>query len=54
MPKRRLRPVGTALILWRLWRRLPAGQRRFLGRQVRKHGPRLAKQAMDRRRNRRR
>jgi hypothetical protein len=54
MPKRRVRPVGTALLLWRIWRRLPATQRRWVGRQVRKHGPRLAKEAVARRRNRRR
>jgi hypothetical protein len=54
MPKRRLRPVGTALVLWRIWRRLPASQRRWVGRQVRKHGPRIAKEAVARRRRRRR
>jgi len=51
--KRPLRPVGAALMLWRLWRRLPPSQRRWVARQARKHGPRLAKQAAARRRKRR-
>jgi hypothetical protein len=43
---RRLGPVGTALTLWDLWRRLPPKQRRWVVRQARKHGPRVAKQVL--------
>jgi hypothetical protein len=51
---RRLGPVGTALTLWDLWRRLPKRQRRWVAAQARKHGPRLAKQAIAAQRARRR
>jgi len=51
---RRIGPLGTALTLWDIWRRLPPRQRRFLVEQTRKHGPRLAKQAATAARNRRR
>jgi hypothetical protein len=51
---RRLGPVGTALTIWDIWRRLPPRQRRFIVAQARKHGPRLAKQALDAQRARRR
>jgi hypothetical protein len=50
---RRLGPVGTALTLWDLWRRLPKRQRKWVVSQARKHGPRLAKQAVASRRRRR-
>jgi len=43
---RRAGALGTALTLWDLWRRLPPKQRRFLVKQARAHGPRLAKQAL--------
>ena len=43
---RRIGPVGTALTLWDIWRRLPPRQRRWVATQARKHGPRLAKQAL--------
>jgi len=43
---RRLGPVGAALTAWDLWRRLPPKQRRWVLAQARKHGPRLAKQAL--------
>jgi hypothetical protein len=43
---RRIGPVGTALTLWDIWRRLPPRQRRWVATQARKHGPRLAKQAV--------
>jgi hypothetical protein len=42
---RRLGPVGTALLLLDVWRRLPPRQRRWLLAQARTHGPRLVKQA---------
>jgi hypothetical protein len=51
---RRLGPFGTALLLWDVWRRLPAAQRRWVVDQARVHGPRLVKQAMDAQKNRRR
>jgi hypothetical protein len=38
-------PVGTALLLWDVYRRLPPAQRRWLRTQVRKHGPRVVKHA---------
>lgn len=43
---RRLGPIGAALTIWDIWRRLPPRQRRFIVKQARKHGPRLAKQAV--------
>jgi hypothetical protein len=50
---RRLGPVGTMLAIWDLWRRLPPKQRRWVVKQARKHGPRLAKQAVAAQRDRR-
>lgn len=50
---RRLGPLGTALTLWDVWRRLPPKQRRFIVEQARTHGPRIVKQAMDAQRTRR-
>jgi hypothetical protein len=44
---RRIGPVGVALTLWDVWRRLPPRQRRWMVQQARTHGPRLAKQAVD-------
>ena len=51
---RRLGPVGAALTLWDIWRRLPPKQRKWVARQVRKHGPRVARQALNAQKNRRR
>jgi hypothetical protein len=51
---RRFGAVGTALTMYDIWRRLPPGQRRWVVGQARKHGPRLAKQALDLQRARRR
>jgi hypothetical protein len=51
---RRLGPVGAALTLWDIWRRLPPRQRKWVAQQARKHGPRIAKQAMTASKNRRR
>jgi hypothetical protein len=51
---RRLGPVGTALTLWDIWRRLPPRQRRWVVSQARKHGPRLARQAVEAQKSRRR
>ena len=51
---RRVGPVGAALTIWDIWRRLPPKQRRWVAKQVRAHGPRIAKQALNAQRNRRR
>jgi len=45
---------GAALTVVDVWRRLPPKQRRWVARQARKHGPRLARQAFHASRNRRR
>jgi hypothetical protein len=44
---RRLGPVGVALTLFDVWRRLPPKQRKWVLKQAQKHGPRIAKQALD-------
>jgi hypothetical protein len=41
---RRTGAFGMALTLWDLWRRLPPRQRKWVFKQARKHGPRVAKQ----------
>jgi hypothetical protein len=41
---RRLGPVGAALTLFDLWRRMPPGQRRWVADQARHHGPRVARE----------
>jgi hypothetical protein len=51
---RRVGPVGAALTLWDIWRRLPPKQRRWVAQQVRLHGPRIAKQALNAQRTKRR
>jgi hypothetical protein len=51
---RRLGPIGAVLTLWDIGRRLPPRQRRWVAKQARKHGPRLAKQAVATQRARRR
>ena len=51
---RRFGAVGTALTVYDIWRRLPPRQRRWVVTQARKHGPRLAKQAIRAQRARRR
>jgi hypothetical protein len=43
---RRLGPLGLALTAWDVWRRLPPRQRRWVFKQARKHGPRIAKQVV--------
>jgi hypothetical protein len=50
---RRLGPLGLALTLYDLYRKLPPKQRRQLLEMTRKHGPRLAAKAMQARRDRR-
>ena len=44
---RRLGPIGTALVVLDVWRRLPPKQRKWVAKQARTHGPRIAKQALD-------
>ena len=54
---RKMGPVGVALTAFDIWRRIPKKQRRQIIAQARKHGPRLARAALERdrqRRNRRR
>ncbi|MCA1680532.1 MAG: hypothetical protein LC777_17070 [Actinobacteria bacterium] len=50
---RRAGPLGLALTAYDIWRRLPPKQRQRLIQGARKHGPRLASDAMKRRRARR-
>jgi hypothetical protein len=45
---RRAGPVGILLTLFDVYRRLPPAQRRRLVETTRKHGPRLADQALRR------
>jgi len=40
-------PFALTLAAWRLWRRVPASQRRELIRMARRHGPKLARAAAD-------
>jgi hypothetical protein len=47
---RRAGAFGLALTVWDVWRRLPPRQRKQLMDQARKHGPRIAKQAVAARR----
>jgi hypothetical protein len=51
---RKLGPVGAVLTVWDIWMRLPPRQRKWVLRQARVHGPRLAKQAIVAQRTRRR
>ena len=46
-------PVGLALTLYDVWRRLPPRQRRQVLDLARKHGPRVAARAMQMRKARR-
>ena len=50
----RLGPLGAAFTLWDVWRRLTPKQRKWLAAQAREHGPRLAKQALDAQKKKRR
>jgi hypothetical protein len=47
-------PVGVALAMWDIWRRLPPRQRKQLMTLARKHGPTVARHAMEFQRARRR
>jgi hypothetical protein len=50
---RRAGPLGIALAMWDLWKRLPPKQRKRVIASARKHGPRIAKQAIKARKARR-
>lgn len=50
----RVGPVGVALTLYDIWRRLPPRQRKQLIALARKHGPQAAARIMQLRRNTRR
>jgi hypothetical protein len=57
LPKKLTRGAGawgTALLLWDVWKRIPPKQRKLIVAQARKHGPKLAKQALASRRKSRR
>jgi hypothetical protein len=45
---RRAGPIGLALTAYDIWRRIPPAQRRQLLAATRKHGPRLAANAVER------
>ena len=45
---RRVGPLGLAITAYDIWRRIPPAQRRQLLAATRKHGPRLAAQAVER------
>jgi len=45
-------PAALAVAAFKLWQRLPAKQRRWALTQARTHGPRLARQALAKRRKR--
>ena len=47
---RRTGAIGLALTAWDIWRRIPPKQRRLIMRQARKHGPVVARRAMEYRR----
>ena len=50
---RRAGPLGLALTAYDIWRRIPRRQRQQILEATRKHGPRLASEAVRRRRDRR-
>ena len=45
---RRAGPLGLALTAWDIWRRIPRAQRQQLLAATRKHGPRIAANAVKR------
>jgi hypothetical protein len=51
---RRAGPLGLALTAWDIWRRIPPRQRKMILKQARKHGPTIAKRAVEYRRRRHR
>jgi hypothetical protein len=51
MARPRLGPIGVALTLYDVWRRLPPRQRRQVLDLARKHGPLVAARVLEMRRN---
>ena len=49
---RKMGPIGVALTAYDIWRRIPPRHRRRLIAEARRHGPRLARAAVERRRRR--
>ena len=45
--------MGLALTAWDIWRRIPPKHRKTILKQARKHGPTIAKHAVNYRRRRR-
>jgi hypothetical protein len=50
----RIGPLGVALTLWDVYRRLPPQQRKMVLDLARKHGPKVASRMLELRRNTRR
>jgi hypothetical protein len=46
-------PIGLALTVWDVWRRIPPRHRKTIVRQARKHGPKVAARIVEARRRRR-
>jgi hypothetical protein len=44
---RRTGALGLALTAWDIWRRIPPRHRKTILRQARKHGPTIAKRAVE-------
>jgi len=51
---RKMGPIGMALAAYDIWRRIPPRHRRMLVAEARRHGTRVAKAAVERRRRGRR
>jgi hypothetical protein len=51
---RRAGPIGLALTVWDIWRRIPPRHRKTIVKQARKHGPKVAARIVEARRRRRR
>ncbi|HVR13485.1 MAG TPA: hypothetical protein VMS41_06880 [Gaiellaceae bacterium] len=47
---RKIGPLGVALTAYDIWRRIPPQHRRMLVAEARRHGTRVAKAAVERRR----
>jgi hypothetical protein len=54
MLTRRAGVVGLMMTAWDIWRRIPPRHRKTILRQARKHGPALAKRAVEYQRTRKR
>jgi hypothetical protein len=50
MIPRKIGPLGVALAAYDIWRRIPPQHRRMLVAEARRHGTRVAKAAVERRR----